>query len=54
MTEQEAIQEIENKCHSGDKEMDHSRADEVLCDFLKSLGFFDLVEAWEKVDKWYA
>lgn len=39
---------------SGDPEMDHGDADDLLCEFLKSLGYGHLVEIYEKVEKWYA
>lgn len=37
-----------------DTERAHSEADETLCDVLTSLGYEEIVEAWRKVDKWYA
>jgi hypothetical protein len=37
-----------------DRENDHGDADKVLCDLLTSLGYGRVVEAWEKVEKWYA
>lgn len=37
-----------------DKENFHIEADDVLCELLKSLGYGDVVEAWEAIDKWYA
>lgn len=39
---------------NGDKELQHVRADDVLCDLLKRLGFEAVVDEFEKVDKWYA
>lgn len=38
----------------GDPEASHSVADAALCDLLVSLGYQDVVDAWEKVEKWYA
>ena len=49
---EEALTELANM--SGDPEADHSRADEILCELLESLGFAEVVEAWEKIEKWYA
>ena len=43
-------QEIEN----GDTEAAHSNADKVLCDLLVSLGYKDVVEDYQRVEKWYA
>lgn len=37
-----------------DTEMNHVRADDVLCDLLRSLGYGDVVDAWEDISKWYA
>ena len=43
--------ELENNT---DFEVAHSEADDLLCEFLKSLGHNDIVEAYGKVGKWYA
>jgi len=48
------IKYIKEYCHSGDTEADHGEADKALCLFLRSLGYGELVDEWEKVDKWYA
>ena len=38
-----------------DPESAHYEADAVLCEFLKSIGYRDVVEAYEAVEpKWYA
>ena len=37
-----------------DTELDHLLADDLLCEFLKSLGFIDVVTEYQKIDKWYA
>lgn len=37
-----------------DPERNHSNADELLCLLLKELGYTDIVEAYEKIEKWYA
>lgn len=39
---------------SSDTESAHADADEVLCDLLEALGYKKVVEAYNKVDKWYA
>ena len=39
---------------NGDFETTHSKADDLLVEFLKRLGHTDIVEAYEKVGKWYA
>ena len=38
----------------GDPEAEHVRADELLCELLKQLGYEKTVTAFEKVFKWYA
>lgn len=35
-----------------DGEGAHYDADEVLCDLLISLGYQDVVDEWNKVEKW--
>ncbi len=38
----------------GDEEFQHIDADAALCDLLKGLGLNDVVELFNKIDKWYA
>ena len=52
-TKQDYIQDLID-CKNSDIEVAHIVADSVLCDFLRDLGHGDLVDEWEKVDKWYA
>ena len=37
-----------------DVEDAHGKADDILCDALKELGCGELVELYDKVEKWYA
>ena len=37
-----------------DEEFGHVIADGILCDFLKELGYNELVMLFDMVDKWYA
>ena len=37
-----------------DTEIAHDNADSAIVEFLKHLGFDEIAEAYEKVDKWYA
>lgn len=37
-----------------DVESAHDDADKVLCDLLEALGFKEIVEEYNKVEKWYA
>ncbi len=52
--EQETIEKLKLLQTSGDAEMAHSEADELLCQFLKRLGYKRVVDEWKKVPKWYA
>lgn len=54
MTREEAIECLKHEQKSGDTEIAHGNADDVLCDLLKSLGYGDVVKEYEKVSKWYA
>jgi hypothetical protein len=51
---EQALAELTEAQANGDIEVAHATADRVLCDLLESLGFADVVEAYNKVDKWYA
>jgi hypothetical protein len=46
--------ELLNGCHTNDVERDHLKADDILCDLLRSLGYEDVVQAYLNVEKWYA
>lgn len=37
-----------------DTEMVHIVADEALCELLRGLGYNEIVDIFEKIDKWYA
>jgi hypothetical protein len=41
---------------SGDADIEasHGEADRVLCDLLVKLGYQPVVDAWKKIQKWYA
>lgn len=54
MNEQDAINILKECQESGDTESAHAEADNLLCQFLIDLGYVDLVEEYNKVDKWYA
>lgn len=54
MTKEEAIEELKKCQRSSDTEVAHSLADDVLCDLLESLGFGDVVEEYNKINKWFA
>lgn len=50
----ELLERLHRIAAGGDTERDHCDADEVLCELLIHLGYKDIVDAWEEVDKWYA
>ena len=61
MTEQEAIEclkeinkKLEQKNNRYDQESAHIEADEILCNFLKDLGYDTLLECYWDIPKWYA
>ena len=54
MDDKEWAKKIQNECHSGDEEVDHLIADDILCQILKERGFSETVKAFDAVYKWYA
>ena len=53
-TKEEVIIELKKLQDYGDTEIDHLIADELICEFLISLGHKDIVDEYEKINKWYA
>jgi hypothetical protein len=45
---------FKKRCTSGDIEINHSEADDILCDLLNDLGYTELVNEFKKLEKWYA
>jgi hypothetical protein len=43
-----------SRSYSGDPEAAHGKADDLMCEMLRSLGYGDGVNAFEAMDKWYA
>lgn len=37
-----------------DTEAEHSNADDILCELLKSLGYRKLIKLYKDIYKWYA
>lgn len=54
MSREEAIRQLKQAQENGDIESAHSKADYVLCALLAELGYQDVLDEWEKVEKWYA
>jgi hypothetical protein len=42
------------RCKSDEPEGCHVEADKVLCELLVALGYKAVVEAWTRLEKWYA
>lgn len=54
MEREQAIKELKEVREKDDPEFGHPIADNVLCELLKTLGYPDVVEAYQAIDKWYA
>lgn len=50
----EAVEKMKECVNNGDTEVAHLDADNILCDVLTQLGYKELVDLYEKVNKWYA
>lgn len=50
---EQALEQMQAQ-NCGDPEGDHIRADKVMCEVLTSLGYGELVKAFETIKKWYA
>lgn len=53
-TDDELAAQIASECGHGDYEGAHSRADELIVEQLRALGYTKAAAAWDKVGKWYA
>jgi hypothetical protein len=49
-----AIAELKEANADSDTESAHGWADQVLCELLVALGYQDVVDEYDKIDKWYA
>ena len=54
MNKDDVIERMTELQNDTDTEDAHEKADDLLCQFLSSLGHKDLVEEFEKIHKWYA
>lgn len=54
MTYQEYVNAMNFIIADSNTERAHRRADNLLIEFLKEEGYVELIEAYEKVNKWYA
>ena len=49
------LNRLDSECNSQfDTEVDHINADNILCDLLTELGYKEIVDKFNKIDKWYA
>ncbi len=48
------LHELATRTESGDEEDWHIEADDLIAEFLISLGHSDVVEVYNRIDKWYA
>lgn len=51
---EETKQYLIKEQNNGDQEGAHLNADAHLCGLLVALGFKDIVDEYDKIDKWYA
>jgi len=47
----EAIKKLKECQKTGDEEKQHICADKILCDFLRNLGFNNVVEEYKKISR---
>lgn len=45
---------VEKCLQEDDEETNHENADGILCEFLKKLGYENIVEVYELISKWYS
>jgi hypothetical protein len=53
-TYEKMCERMKNTIDMRDTEDAHIEADHILCEFLESLGFDELVTLYRKVGKWYS
>jgi hypothetical protein len=54
ITRESAIERLKGLRVTGDIEIGHAEADDVLCELLAALGYGDVVQEYGEVEKWYA
>jgi hypothetical protein len=54
MDDEDVAAKIRAECMTGDYEGDHGRADDILRDLLRELGYEQTLTAYDAVGKWYA
>jgi len=53
MTKDDAIEQLRKLQESKNLEVSHQEADDILCALLSALGLSDVVDEYEKLEKWY-
>lgn len=53
MTPEEALAALLELEHEYDMYGGHMKADDILCDLLRVLGHHDVVEAYDRIPRWY-
>jgi hypothetical protein len=53
-TAEQAVIDLTALHNAGDPERGHGDADDILCCLLEALGYRDVVDAYQKVEKWRA
>lgn len=48
------IEQLKKEASNQDHEVAHITADNILCEILNTLGYSDIVEAFNEIFKWYA
>lgn len=54
MTIEEAVKKMKDLSEVDDEEVAHAEADRILCEMLINVGYVELVEAWDKIHKFYS
>ena len=48
------IQRLAEPFGACDPEIEHRKADAILCELLTAIGYDDVVREYEQINKWYA
>ena len=49
------LKQLQKQLYNGDTEEAHEEADDILINILRDIGEFDeIIEAYTKINKWYA
>ena len=48
------LEKLQQLKFNDDTEMVHVKADEILCELLSELGYTEIVDAYNELEKWYA